>query len=460
MPDTAFVNLVNTTVFKLALGFSAVFAILAVVAFGAVYIITLDEIGAQTDRELELEINYLESQFNEKGIESLSTLINQREQHGQFFRYYYALTDSDNQRLAGNLKLVDIISQKNSVTQKITFYDDTIWLNDHHEANHLRLAAKKLPNNNVVIIGQASNSLAELREHTFSAVLIALVVTLFLALFMGTYMGHQVMARINRIDQGLATAISSHFKKNLPVPKQADEFQALTLKLNTMLAQIESLISGMRQVTDNIAHDLRSPLTRMRNRLEVTLLKPRDDTEYREVMAQAIEDCNELLKTFNALLSIAQAESGVRRDNWQTINLASLVDELTELYQAVAEDKGLTLRWQKTADVYIDGNPSLIAQAISNLLENAIKYTPENGQIQIQVLHQNDQPIIRVCDTGPGIPAQDRTRVLERFQRLDSARSSKGNGLGLSLVNAVAKLHQASLHLADNHPGLIIDIRF
>ncbi len=308
----------------------------------------------------------------------------------------------------------------------------------------------------------------ELQEHVFIALVYAVAATLILGLFIGTYMGRSVLSRINQIDSGMEKVIASDFKRFLDVPDKEDEFQSLTLKLNGMVGRIDNLINGMRQVGDNIAHDLRSPLARMRSRIEVTLLQDRDEAEYRDAMQKVIIDCDELLRTFNSLLAITQAESGVFREALEDVDLSKLLDELAELYRAVAEDRGLRFVWEKPNKIMVAGRRHSLAQAVSNLLENAIKYTPEGGVITIGLsLRQNIMPVISISDTGPGIPEKDRKRVLERFQRLDNARTKAGNGLGLSLVNAIVGLHGAELFLQDSlheslqkSPGLNVEIRF
>jgi signal transduction histidine kinase len=291
-------------------------------------------------------------------------------------------------------------------------------------------------------------------------VLMAVGLIFLVALTGGARMGYAVLRRIDAVSLTAGEIIGGDLSQRLPVGGRDDEFERLSLQLNTMLGRIEQLLAGMRNVTDNVAHDLRGPLTRLRNRLEVTLLEQRSEAEYREVIETTIGDAEDLIKTFNALLSIAQAEAGVRAEDWRTQDLGSLAEEMAELYEPIAEDRGLQFTLTAEPGLEVSANRQLLAQALSNLLDNATKYAGPKGRIELTATRREGRPTIVVADSGPGIPVADRERALKRFVRLDAARSTPGNGLGLSLVKAVASLHRAKLRLEDNQPGLRVVLQF
>ena len=283
---------------------------------------------------------------------------------------------------------------------------------------------------------------------------------LLIASFIGSFLiGYTIIHSISRISRTARRIVDGDFSERVPThANDADEMSQLADDLNHMLDRIEALITSQRQVTNNIAHDLRSPLNRMRNRMEVALLDRNSEAAaLREVIADSVEDAENLLKTFNALLNIAQVESRAK-DDFKHESLSAICDDLAELYDVMTEEGEHSFAAHIERGLDVMGNRQLIAQAITNLLDNAVKYTPSGGHITLTAEQRGENIHVSVSDNGHGIPPDKRDDVLKRFVRLDSARSTPGNGLGLSLVSAIVALHNGSLQLHDNKPGLRIEI--
>ena len=283
---------------------------------------------------------------------------------------------------------------------------------------------------------------------------------LLIASFIGSFLiGYTIIHSISRISRTARRIVDGDFSERVPThANDADEMSQLADDLNHMLDRIEALITSQRQVTNNIAHDLRSPLNRMRNRMEVALLDRNSEAAaLREVIADSVEDAENLLKTFNALLNIAQVESRAK-DDFKHESLSAICDDLAELYDVMTEEGEHSFAAHIERGLDIMGNRQLIAQAITNLLDNAVKYTPSGGHITLTAEQRGENIHVSVGDNGHGNPPDKRDAVLKRFVRLDSARSTPGNGLGLSLVSAIVALHNGSLQLHDNKPGLRIEI--
>jgi signal transduction histidine kinase len=276
-----------------------------------------------------------------------------------------------------------------------------------------------------------------------------------------------VLRRIDAITGTTQRIMAGDLSGRLPVGRSGDELDRLAENLNAMLERIEALMSGLKEVSDNIAHDLKTPLTRLRNRAEEALAKSGNETEYRTALERTIEESDGLIRTFNALLMIARAESGQARDNMDDFDAADVANGIHELYEPLAEEDGMTLH-VKTVPAPLHGNRELISQALANLVENAIKYgkpvaalqplgadaASGSREILIEARRDGDQVLLSVTDRGPGIPEADRRHAVERFVRLEASRTLPGSGLGLSLASAVATLHGGDLTLGDGNPGL------
>jgi signal transduction histidine kinase len=284
------------------------------------------------------------------------------------------------------------------------------------------------------------------------------LLTLAAGLLGGIWVGRGVMRRLTQVTQAADTIMAGDFSGRISEEHHEDEFEALAQKLNAMLARIQALMQAQRDVTENVAHDLRSPLGRLRTRLESLLLRRAPGDADREALLKAMEDTDRVVATLNAILNIAEIEAKSRA-RWQDTDLAELCRDLAELYGPLAEEKKLSFETRLADRLVVSGNRQMLAQALNNLLDNAIKYTPPGGRIVLGLRAEGGEAVISVTDSGPGIPEHLRQKVLERFVRLDESRSRPGNGLGLSLVKAIAEHHGAGLSLGDNRPGLEVLLR-
>jgi signal transduction histidine kinase len=317
-----------------------------------------------------------------------------------------------------------------------------------------------LPGNFHLVVGRDVSERVKVERLIMDALIWGLGITVVLGGAGGVLASRWMLKRIDVINKASREIMRGELARRIPTRGTGDEFDRLAENLNAMLDQITRLMDGVRQVSNNIAHDLRGPLNRIRSGLEMSLARIRTPEEYRAVLEQTIAEIDNLLQTFNALLTIAQAESGARRQDFTDIDLTGLAADVAELYEPLAEEKGLSFATALAPDVVVPGNRHLLSQALANLLDNAVKYTPEGGSITVSLAATPEGPRLAVADTGPGVPAEHRELVLERFARLESSRNTPGSGLGLSLVAAAAGLHQAELRLADNAPGLRVSLTF
>jgi signal transduction histidine kinase len=288
--------------------------------------------------------------------------------------------------------------------------------------------------------------------------LVGVVGIILFSLVAGGITARRVLRRIDTIQQTSTKIMSGNLSERVPVTKRNDEFDALATNLNAMLDRIEQLLQGLKEVTDNVAHDLKTPLTRLRNQAEAALRDTASEETREKALETVIAESDRLIQTFNALLMIARVEAGAPSGVLSEIDVSDIVADLAELYGPVAEDEGITVETSIQTGVTLKANRELIGQAMVNLLENAMKYArPEDdraGKITVDLKREAGIVRIVVADNGPGIPEADRKRVLERFVRLEKSRTEPGSGLGLSLVNAVARLHGGTFWIEDNQPGV------
>ena len=448
-------RLFRTSAFRLAIVYAISFSLLSSATLGFIYWSTRGEIESQVDSRLRLETDYLINLYKSGALAELLDAIQRRNQIDTYGRFYNLESgtnlDSQGDITSSPLRL------KTVRTHSTMNMGDVVDLppGSSRAFNPVRVAVTEMSNGLRLTIGHEISDEKALLEHTFGLVAGATLLSLIFAIVGGGWIGLSVLRRIDTINLTASEIINGDLGQRIPVTHRKDEFDEIAIKINAMLNRIEDLMEGMQQVTNNVAHDLRSPLTRLKNRLEVTLLEDRSQEEYQDTIGQVIDDANDLIGTFNAMLSIARLEAGIDHTQWSPMALGDLVEELAELYGPVAEEQGQAFSVKINSNPTLFCNRHLIAQAVTNLIDNAMKYSAENGRINVTVDGNQNQFSIVVADNGPGIPEKDREHVMQRFVRLENDRNSPGNGLGLSLVKAVASIHGAKLTLSDNNPGLV-----
>ena len=445
----------RTQAYRIVMIYVAVFAVSVAALLAFTYWNTKRALDAQTDQVIEGEIVELNEQYQQLGLRGLADLVATRSAHGG--PGLYLLANSLQQRIVGNLdSWPPILEQPDNFVE----FDYQRRAENQIETRRARGRVFPLAGGFYLLIAQDVHE-RYLTERLFTTTLPWTVgLVLLLGLAGGALMSRNMVARLDSLNRSSAEIIGGDLTRRVPIGTAHDEFDALAENLNTMLDRIERLMKGVREVTDSVAHDLRTPLNRLRIRLDATLRHLDPGSEQAGEIEAAVAETDQLITTFNALLLIAEADAGVSRGQMSPIDLAPIAEDVAELYAPLAEEKGVTLNITPAGATTIDGNRSLISQALANLVDNGIKYTPSGGSVTVTALETPEGVELRVADTGPGIPADERARVVERFVRLDASRSAPGTGLGLSLVAAVARLHDARLILADNHPGLRATIRF
>jgi signal transduction histidine kinase len=446
------IRLLETSTFRLALIYLALFGVSALALLGFLYVRTAVVMEQQTEETIDAEIIGLKEQYQTSGLIGLTQAIDRRSAINPNRASVYLLTDPFNNRIAGNLS-----GWPTDGPPPEGWQDFKIEVPEGDKSTYRGARGKSLalPGGFHLLVGRDIESLHRTQSLMQKAIGWGVGLTLLLGLAGGFLMSRGMLSRIDAINRTTRRIMAGDLSQRISLKGSRDEFDVLAGNLNAMLDQIERLLQGMREVTDNIAHDLRTPLSRMRSRIEVALLANPDRAEARTLLEQTLCDADAMIQSFNALLSIARAEAGSERAAFEPVDLSEVCSDLADLYGPLAEEKGLTFTSICPPGLVLQGNRHLLAQALANLLDNAIKYTPAGGRV---TLSGSPGPVITVADSGPGIPEAERERVLERFVRLDGDRSTPGNGLGLSLVSAVAKLHGATLRLEDNHPGLRVSL--
>nr|WP_321463420.1 ATP-binding protein [uncultured Cohaesibacter sp.] len=481
-------KIMRTTAFKLSAIYLIIFSIFAIFLIVYISINTQLLMTRQLNSTIEAEVRGLVEQYRSGGMPGLVKIIEDRSRRPG--ASLYLVTDSRGHYVAGNVAALPkwVLDERGALEQSVTY--QRLGETERKEYNAV-VSVYEMFGGYRLLVGRDVGEREIFRKVVEQAFLVSAILMIVLALLSWMFVSRKVLKRIDAIAGASSNIMRGRLDERLPVTQAGDEFDRLSENLNTMLSRIEMLMQGLKEVSDNIAHDLKTPLTRLRNRVEVTLASGQGDADsYREALEKTLEESDTLIRTFDALLRIARVEAKSTQIEKSALDIGAIAADMAELYEPVAEDEGAILTWDAEPGHVISGNRELISQAVANLIDNALKYAvrhvaeqraqadrqgegdlPDVARIHISVKRSGKEEkagagydprpiILSVCDNGQGIAKEDRARVLQRFVRLDKSRSQPGSGLGLSLVNAVASLHEAKIELGDNEPGLVFSIQF
>jgi signal transduction histidine kinase len=405
--------------------------------------------------EIRLDLRSLEEEAKADGTSAIIQDITERITQGGNAESFYFLSDASGHKLAGNLNAITPYEgwRESSVDDPANqmFSDD-----DHR----LWAQGTRLPDGSFLLVGQDAFRLLATQETIVSTFAWTGGLAFLVAVLAGLLVSRGFLRRIDDINQTSLAIMDGQLKQRIAVRGTSDEIDRLSLNLNKLFDSNQALLESLKQVSSNIAHDLRTPLSRLRQGLEEARLSPQSKTKMNQAIDRAVDESDQLLTIFAALLRITQIESGTRKAGFRQVDLTSLFQRVDDAYRAVVEEQDKTLTISLAPNLHVVGDRELLLQMLVNLTENAIRHTPKATAITLELKPHASGIMAVISDTGPGIPEDQRSKVFDHFYRLDTARSTPGSGLGLSLVAAIAKLHDLDLQLQDNHPGLKVCILF
>ena len=445
-------SLFRRTPFRLTLLFLALFVATASAVLAYVYVASASEARARAEAGVRSEVEALTAVYRTRGVDALNQALVDRTLRGG--SYLYLLMDKDRKTITGNISTSPL--EPGAAVQGGRWDDFRLTDTDDEGRVRKRQAIgveMPLSGGEQLFVGEDIGDIEAYLSRLTQALWGAMIMVLVLGVGGGLWISRRVEKSMGGLNRVVAAVQDGDLKVRAPVTHSGDELDELGQGLNTMLDRLEGSMASIRHAGDAIAHDLRSPLTRMRAKLEVALI----DAEAGKVsgvdaLGIALDEADALLKTFNTVLAIARLQAGGAPDP-KVFDAAELATDMAELYEPSGEDKGLEFSAEIEKGLLIEGNQPFLAQALANIIDNAIKYTPEGGAVKFRARRRSSGEIeFSVTDTGPGVPDEDRERVLQRFVRLDNSRTEPGSGLGLSLVTAVAEAHGGRVQL-DEGPG-------
>jgi len=446
-------KLFQSTIFRLTLLFAAFFCVSVIALLTFVYFATVREMESQIRHRITAQMNQAQATYMAHGVESLKKEINEFLEEEDEGLGIFLLVDAQGKVLIGNM---ENWPEDVQYSENWLFFD----IESHQEeAVHVVARDTALSGGYRLLIGYSLRGPDHAKKAMLDVVLASIMLAIAITALGGALFSSVIRRRLERVNQICAQVINGNLDVMVPVTGGGDEFDHLSSNVNTMLQRIAELVKGLKQTSDNIAHDLRTPLARHRIRLEGLISHPPRLSQVHDIVKAGMEEVDSIVETLNSILRISQAQSGVASGHFITFDLTEVLINVVEFYAEFAEQKGIPVSYDIEQEVIVTGDKPLITQALANLIDNAIKYTPAGGVIDVYLRKKDHAIECVVADNGPGIPPQYYTKVKERFFRMEASRTSPGTGLGLSLVDAVAALHRGELVFEDNQPGLKITLR-
>ena len=447
----------TSSTFKLALIAIGTFGVIVSGIFAYVYLSTTSYVRSRSDRAILAESLNLHDAYERNGRDGLIDAIRQRMTYRSFADHVYLFVDPSLKQLAGNL--TEWPSEPTPASGWTEFRGRTA-VSTTASPPLVRGMVEIFPGGDRLLVGRDISDLDLFTGRIKFAVISSVILIFLLAGMASILVTRRTVGRIEQINATSRAIMQSGLDQRIPLRGSHDEWDRVAENLNLMLDRIETLMGEIKQVSDNVAHDLRTPLTRMRGRLETAYHGKRVGEADQLLIGDTIADLDAVLRIFSSLTRIAQIEAQARKDAFRTVNVVEIAGEVVELYDAAAEQDGTRLTMVGDREVQVTGDRDLIFDAIANLVDNAIKHGRNAGHVVVSIETTGSGAMISVADDGPGIPACECEHVFKRFYRLEQSRYTPGNGLGLSLVAAVARLHGARIEMRDNAPGLKVELWF
>lgn len=435
---------------ELALLYSVCFMIATAILGFAVYSSTRDALQQQLDSRIRAETNDLLNVYESDGMAALSEEIMRHEEQGGITQMGYILTDNGGKRLAGQMQ---------ATTPKVG-WSIINFIDEDEGTDQARAYTIALSNGGRLVVIADQEAIEEIGEVLMQQFLIAFVAIFLIGVGGSFVLTRLLRRRLSGINETASAIIGGDLSQRISLDGSRGEFDRLSQTLNAMLDRISDLMDNLRQVSGDIAHDLRSPLNRLRQNLETSLSEKLGPLEQRSAVEAAIVQADEMLDIFSAILGISEIEGGHIKSTFKRVRLDRIVAEICEAYQPAAHDAGFDMQCEIEPDCTITGDRHLLGQMLTNLLDNSLRHAPKGSQILVQITGNLDEIDLVVSDNGPGIPEERHQEMLRRFARMEESRTTSGNGLGLSLVKAISDVHGAQLSLSDNEPGLKVTISF